>query len=373
LAIAVGAWRGWDEAMNSTSEQILAAIAQQAGDWYAENRAGPLTHEAREEFVAWLRASPQHVEEYLGVAAVARDLRHAADDPDFDIEALLARANVAENVVQLDRPPAPPSVRLTGPRHPAVWWRAAAAAAAALTALAVSTVWSTRDGQRFGLPMTYRTAHGEQNVVRLPDGSVLTLNTDSQVTVRYTSAERVVDVERGQALFQVAHEAQRRFRVLAGSAEVVAVGTQFDVYRKPATAIVTVVAGSVAIYAGPPTFEDPGIALPEHAVRVAAGYQVTVAGQEIGLPHPVDTWAAVAWVRRQIAFANVPLGEVAAEFNRYGRDALEIDDPALRAMPISGIFNAYDTESFAAFIQTLNGVAVERTPARIRIISTTRR
>jgi transmembrane sensor len=357
--------------MSTTSEQILAAIAQQAGDWYAQNRAGPLTHESREEFVAWLRASPQHVEEYLGVAAVARDLRYATDDPDFDIDVVLARARLDEdNVVKLARPAAQRSARLAWPRQQATWWRGAAAAAIALTALAVSTVWSTRDGQRFGLARTYQTAHGEQNVVRLPDGSVVTLNTDSQVTVRYTGRERIIDVERGQALFQVAHEAQRRFRVLAGSAEVVAVGTQFDVYRKPATAIVTVVAGSVAIYAGPPTFDESGSGLPERAVRVGAGYQVTVAGQEIGPPHAVDTWAAVAWLRRQIAFEDVPLGEVAAEFNRYGHVALEIDDPALGATPISGIFNAYDTESFAAFIQTLNGAAIERTPARIRIIST---
>jgi transmembrane sensor len=357
--------------MNTTSEQILAAIAQQAGDWYAENRAGPLSHETREEFVAWLRASPQHVEEYLGVAAVARDLRVATDDPDFDIDVLLARARAGgDNVVKLDHPATKTSAGFVRHGHSANWWRGAAAAAIAVIALGLSAMWSTRDGERFGLSKTYRTAHGEQSVARLPDGSVLTLNTDSQVTVRFSGRERVIDVERGQALFQVAHEAQRRFRVLAGSAEVVAVGTQFDVYRKPATAIVTVVAGSVAIYAGPPTFEEPGSGLPERAVRVAAGYQVEIAGQNIGEPHAVDTWAAVAWVRRQIAFESVPLGEVAAEFNRYGHIALEIDDEALRAMPISGVFNAYDTESFAAFIQTLNGVAVERTPARIRIIST---
>ena len=97
--------------MNTTSEQILDAIAQQAGDWYAENRGGPLSHETREEFVAWLRASPQHVEEYLGVAAVARDLRVATDDPDFDVDVLLARARAgADNVVMLDRPQAKTSI-----------------------------------------------------------------------------------------------------------------------------------------------------------------------------------------------------------------------------------------------------------------------
>jgi len=356
--------------MSTTSEQVLAAIAQQAGEWYAENRAGALTRESREAFVAWLRASPQHVQEYLGVAALARDLGSATDDPEFDTEALLARAKAtADTVVRFDRPDRQRHTPLARSRVPAAWWRGAAAAAIAVCAVGASAVWSTLDGQRFGLPKSYQTAHGQQSVVRLPDGSVLTLNTDSQVKVRYSVRERVVEVERGQALFQVMHEAQRRFRVYAGSAEVVAVGTQFDVYRKPATAIVTVVAGSVAVYAGPPTYEEPGSALPERAVRVGAGYQVMVTGQEIGAPQPVDIWSAVAWVRQQITFENVPLGEVAAEFNRYGRVALEIDDPALRSMPISGNFNAYDTDSFAAFIATLNGVTMERTGQRIRIVS----
>ena len=67
-------------------------------------------------------------------------------------------------------------------------WTLAAAAALALVALA--TVWWTRDGERFGLPRTYSTGHGEQSVRVLPDGSVLHLNTDSQVTVRYSRRER---------------------------------------------------------------------------------------------------------------------------------------------------------------------------------------
>src|SRR5215472_10692272 len=113
--------------MNTTSEQILAAIAQQAGDWYAENRAGPLSPETREEFVAWLRASPQHVEEYLGVAAVARDLRAATDDPDFDVDVLLARARAGDdNVVKFDRPEPQPNARSVRRGPSAAWWRGAA-------------------------------------------------------------------------------------------------------------------------------------------------------------------------------------------------------------------------------------------------------
>jgi transmembrane sensor len=77
----------------------------------------------------------------------------------------------------------------------------------------------------------------------------------------------------------------------------------------------------------------------------------------------------VAWLQRQIAFENEPLGEVAAEFNRYSPIPVEIDDDTLRALPISGIVDAYDTDAFAAFLATLSGVSVQKSPTRIRVLS----
>ena len=81
--------------------------------------------------------------------------------------------------------------------------------------LAASVLWWMRDGEFLGLPKAYQTAHGEQTVAQLPDGTELHLNTDSAVTVRYTRSERVVEIARGQALFTVARDDPRRFRVAA--------------------------------------------------------------------------------------------------------------------------------------------------------------
>jgi transmembrane sensor len=352
--------------MNRSNEQMRDAIAEQAADWFVQNRDGPPGRETRAGFVAWLRASPLHIEEYLGIAAVARDVAVAADGPEFHPQALLQRARAAaDNVVALERPQVRPAVG-SSPAHRIQRWPRIAAAAAVLIAVGVTAVWWTRDGERFGLPRTYTTAHGEQRVQQLPDGSVLHLNTDSQITVRYSRRERVVYVDRGQALFQVTHEGRRTFRVAAGHAEVVAVGTEFDVYRKSGSVMVTVVEGTVAVFAGPPP--EPTALLPPDAVRVGAGYQIEV-GSRIGAPKRVDARQAVAWLHRQIAFENWALGEVAAEFNRYGPIPLEIDDQALRALPISGVFDAYDTDSFAAFLEKLSGVVVQKTPTRIRVLS----
>ena len=78
-------------------------------------------------------------------------------------------------------------------------------------------------------------------------------------------------------------------------------------------------------------------------------------------------WAA--WLQGKIAFEQRPLGEVADEFNRYARIPLEVTDPALRALPISGVFDAHDMDSFVAFLETLDGVSVQRTATRILVFS----
>jgi len=345
--------------MTPSDEQIRMAIAEQASEWFVENRAGRLDHEARSQFMAWLKTSPVHVAEYLAITEIARDLETAVNTTEIPLEPLLARARADTNHVVTLNPSAPERAPVTTrPRRSRPW---SFAVAAALAFVALAAIWSTRDGERFGLPRTYRTAHGEQSEQLLPDGSVLHLNTDSQVTVRYARHGRVVNLDRGEALFQVAHDAEREFRVAAGNAQILAVGTQFDVYRRPAAVRLTVIEGTVAVYTGPPQ-------LTPSALRVGAGYQVEV-GSEVGVPRPVDARSAAAWLQRQIVFDNQPLGEVADEFNRYGHIVIEIDDQGVRSLPISGVFDAYDADSFASFLATLDDVIVKRSSTRIHVFS----
>lgn len=347
--------------MTPSNEQIRLAIADQAIEWFEENRRGPLDREARSRFMAWLTASPVHVDEYLAIAGLAQRLHTAANTTEIPLEPLLARVRAGRNqVVTLDSSVSEHAHATTRPRVSRPW---TLAAAAALALVAFATGLWMRDGERFGLPRTYTTGHGEQSVRVLPDGSVLHLNTDSQATVHYSARERVVDLDRGQTLFEVTHDGERGFRVAAGNAQVLAVGTEFEVYRRPGAVRVTVVEGTVAVYIGPPPM--PTKPLAPAALRLGAGQQVEVRDQ-VGAPQPVDARAAVAWLKRQIVFENEPLGEVADEFNRYGSIAIEIDE-ALRSLPITGVFDAYDADSFVASLATLNNVVVQKTPARIRV------
>src|ERR1700722_16937183 len=113
--------------MSVTDKQVRELITEQAADWFVANRAR-LTEQERVEFPAWLQASPAHVEEYLSIATVSRDLRAACYDPENSIDQILARAQSSERVRQSIWPRTESAVSKT----PAPWWPRAAVTSAAM-------------------------------------------------------------------------------------------------------------------------------------------------------------------------------------------------------------------------------------------------
>jgi transmembrane sensor len=349
--------------MTWSRDPVRIAVAGQAAEWFVANQGAAADDALRSEFVAWLKASPMHIEEYLGVAVIARDLRILVDDADLPLQTHEERArdDDADRVV----PISPLLSRESRERRiPQVNRWSIWVAAAATIALAVSVAWWTLVDRSSATAQWYRTQHGEQSMQRLADGSTLHLNTDTAVEVTFDDDARNLRIDGGQALFTVAHGDPRRFRVTAGKAEIIAVGTQFDVRLKGQSTLVTVVEGQVDVLAR--SSRSAAIATP---ARVTAGYRLQIDGGIIPAQgERVDAQAATAWLHRKIVFEREPLGEVADEFNRYGLVQLSIKDAGLRALPVSGVFNAYDVNSFAEFLETLDGVRVERTPAQIRVM-----
>jgi transmembrane sensor len=353
--------------MTQTNDQARAAVARQAADWVVAIQDTSPEHQVRAEFVAWLKASPVHVEEYIGAALLVRDLRAVAHDAEDSLDPLLemARADAASNIVSgpVFRNREPHSRRVTMPRK----WAFATAAIAATVVVAATVLWRIADDRFTTLAYAYRTVGSEQMLQSLPDGTTVHLNEATALIVRYDREERVVEIENGQAMFTVAHDDRRRFRVVAGQAEVVAIGTRFDVRRAGEMTEVTVVEGrvDVRLTASPPSGSVSGPLVQ----RVNAEYRLRIDdGVMPAQSERVDVRVAVAWLQHRVTFENRPLGEVADELNRYGFVQIEIDDPALLTLPIGGVFNAYDTDSFAAFLDILDGVRVERTPTRIRVV-----
>ncbi len=361
--------------MISNEEQVRAAIAEQAGEWFVANDEGPLDAQDSAALAAWLKTSPVHVEEFLGVSTIARDLKEARTDPEYSLEAILARAKATEDTpVQSLRSRVIDALKAgTSGR----WLTAVVAmAACAVLSLGLLLRWNVRPIEHPLAPdgitaLHFETRHGEQLTRRLADNSVLHLNTDSAVTIRYGKTERLVMLTSGQAEFEVAHEPDRAFRVFAGSAEVVDLGTKFDVHLEHDSTVVTVIEGRVAV--GPSSMLEklgPNSSQnhPPRFVQLGADQQIRVTEAEWpATPIAVDAQSATAWLRREIVFDHEPLEHVAAEYNRYTRNRSRSPHPRLRNLQISGVFATDDPEAFIAFLRSLKGVRVEVTPTRIRV------
>jgi transmembrane sensor len=357
--------------MTSKDEQIRAAIAEQASEWFVANDDESLDTKNSAALVGWLKASPEHVEEFLGIAVIARDLREACADSEHSLDTLLAHA-------QAD-----------GDGSRPFWLRAFAAAtdfsvrrwqiaAVTMAALGVAGLlfWNFRPIAPVSAPVTatalhFETRHGEQQTHRLADNSVLHLNTDTAVTVRYSKTERLVMLVSGQAAFEVTHQSQRPFRVVAGPAEVRDLGTQFDVRLDNGATVVTVVEGHVAVglsrtSQGLGTSSDS--VQRQRFVELSPDQQISVSqGAWPAVPAAVDAKSATAWLHRQIIFEHEPLERVAAEFNRYAAKPIEITTPKLRHLEISGVFTTDDNKAFIAFLRSLKGVRVDVTPTQVRV------
>jgi transmembrane sensor len=335
--------------MEDNNELIRDAIAEQAAEWCVKNQAGPLADRERAQFIDWLRSSPLHVEEYLAIATILRDLpvapAHAAPSWHEVRAAAPQRPLRRSGFLEL--------VGGVGRMRPAL----AASAASILVAVAVVALWF-RGMSTQPVALNYHTDHGQQAAWSLRDGSIIRLNSDSAVTVSLTPSERVVQLTQGQAYFEVAHDKRRPFRVDVNGMHVVAVGTRFDVYQRNSGAVVTVAEGRVAVFSSgdAPNQAAGGLSAGQ---LLGAGQRILLSARGTAVPESVDLSQSEAWLKRQVIFRKRPLGEVVDEFNRYAKLHLEFTDQAARGIEVSGVFDAYDTESFLAFVATIDGLVVQ--------------
>ncbi|MEJ1966665.1 MAG: FecR domain-containing protein [Gammaproteobacteria bacterium] len=204
----------------------------------------------------------------------------------------------------------------------------------------------------------YSTEVGEQRSVRLSDGSTVQLNSRSKLRVRFDPSQRVVELIEGQALFHVAKNAARPFIVRSAQTSVRAVGTRFDVYKKQAGPVVTVIEGRVAVSGGFPRglpssdareasngsessvgsravspdprgtastqVDAPGAE--DLAILLSAGEQLAVTARTTVRPTRANVAAATAWTQRELILDGAPLSLVAEEFNRYSSRRLIAED-----------------------------------------------
>jgi transmembrane sensor len=339
--------------MNEPDERIRDAIIEQAAHWYLRNREGGLSATEKGEFLQWLRASLQRTNEYLAIARLSGSLRAALADLNLDPARLLEQAQEEGSAMPVLLDPIGPR-RRNRPESRNYKRTALVGLVAAAFIGACALYWLTAPGFAW-LPRVISVPHGEQRTVQLNDGSVMHVNASSHLRVRFSRALRLIELDQGQAMFEVAHDSTRPFRVRAGGTEVTAVGTKFDVYRRGSQQVtVTVIQGKVDVMERDAQLPSPGPGSPDTVlpiVHVVAGEQLQLGAARRLAAKRVDVRAATAWVRREVMFEGRSLRDVTDEFNRYIPKPIEIEDPALNDLEVNGVFNAYDSDSFLVFLR----------------------
>ena len=233
----------------------------------------------------------------------------------------------------------------------------------------------------------YATAIGELREEKLAEGSVMQINTDSQVQVDFSDPVRKIRLLRGEAHFKVAHDQQRPFEVYAGKGRVQAVGTAFSVRLNQDNRLdVIVTDGKVALAAAfiddieetrelngqPPAATNGQSATTKPITRLktlgtlqqgeglnfSTDFNATD-GESVKLAQQ-DIQRNLAWREGYLVFAGEPLSLVVKELNRYMPITVEINDPELSELPIGGRFKVVELEALLDVLETNFGILVSR-------------
>jgi transmembrane sensor len=196
------------------------------------------------------------------------------------------------------------------------------------------------------------TGVGETRVVALEDGSRVMLDTNSRLRVVFTAATRDVELLSGQAHFEVAKDAHRPFRVRTRSAEVVAVGTTFEVAALPKRTTVTLIEGRVNVRTIAGT------------AQVQPRVEALSPGQQLGITDDgellekkvVKIENVTAWQRGTIVLDDMSVREALAAINRYSTTRIVILGESLQSRRVSGVFRIGDVETEASALQRYFGL-----------------
>ncbi len=340
------------------------AIDEAAARWLALHEAG--RSPAREPaFQRWLCSDPRHAEAYRSLAGAWRSLDRVA--PSRFAAQLAAELEPPPPVLAGKLVPFPqPRRRLWGP------WVSTALAASFALGLGYFA-WRRPAQEVAPFVETAVTPIGSVRTLELPDGSLVRLNTDTGVEVVFTSSERRVRLNRGEALFTIAKNAARPFIVNAAGVHVRAVGTEFNIRLRPESVEVTVTEGEVRVddaandtsllarpAAGASRAAEPTLTAGHRAVIPVAIPQAIPQPVAPTVVPAVEIQRALAWQDRRLVFDAAPLAEIVAEFNRYHRQKLVIVDSALAERRFGGTFAADDPQTLVGLLQATYEVHVEQ-------------
>jgi transmembrane sensor len=209
----------------------------------------------------------------------------------------------------------------------------------------------------------YATALGERRVVMLDDGSRLSMDAASEVSVDYSTERRELVLKSGRAKFDVAKDPLKPFTVVAGDKIIVATGTSFSVEILDGEVNVVLFEGHVAVLNR--ATKKPAV-VPSNG-KLDAADQLLKPGQELSLPtngfaklEDIDVGLARSWEAGQLSFADEPLAQAVERMNRYSKIKFAVGDAAAANVAISGVFNSDDVDGFVSGVTDIFPVRTVR-------------
>ncbi|MGH8209254.1 MAG: FecR family protein [Steroidobacteraceae bacterium] len=317
-------------------------IRQEATEWVTLLDSVNLSDAQRREFLAWLEGDPRHGRELNRSQAVVLMIQDLLPDHKAALRdsAFAPEASLAEFGRSFGRP-----LQFAG-------------IAVAAAAILVIGAWPGLRPVGEFFTHTYATATGESRTVVLQDGSVAHLNTQSRIRWSGAGKDRRVALERGEVLFEVAHDPTRPFRVIVGNSEIRDLATEFDVYRKfNGSVVVTVLSGQVVVKELATGRAQPAWA--QRQLKPNEQIEYTPASV-IADVHSTDAPKSVRWREGLLETKGQSFATIVSELNRYSTKRILVADPRIDAADINigGSLGIHDVPATLERIQKIAPIVV---------------
>jgi transmembrane sensor len=323
-------------------------VANEACEWLVRlDGDAPLGVEDREAIKRWAAQSNVHREELVRLAA------------------FWSQADLLNELATPQRSSRPAWVAAIGRSWSVLRAAPLLVAAAAVAAVGVGILAVKWKGA--GVESTdglYATEVGHRQEQELSDGSVVQLNTDSEVKVDYSQGHRIVRLLKGEAHFKVAHDGSRPFDVYAGTSLIRATGTAFSVHVQGQGVTVTVDEGSVALGTRNVTRPDDQTISMLQPLRSGQLAKMRGKVEEIRSLDAGALAQLLAWRDGLLVFTGEPLSEVIDQVSRYTPMRIEIADARLRGLPVGGRFRVDDLDAMLELLESSFGIRVVRLDER---------
>jgi len=330
-----------EQPMPFSNEIENDALHLAAADWLVRLQSTEVSLEETLAWQAWIQESPANAEAFARIEEVSqavRDLPAPAAVP----AALLASDQYDGSVpIEGWRP----RLEEWKPRRARRWsWVTLSVAASFALFALVFTVLKTPPGTN-----VFETEIGENRGVTLADGSVISLGGNTRIEVALSDKVRTIELTRGEALFKVAKDSARPFKVRAGDATIIAVGTEFNVERDSDRDVVSVTEGQVVVK---PVGLLPllqGFKPKLRSVHVDAGQQTTAGSAGIEEPTKMED-PATGWQIGHLAFRLQPLRYVLEDVNRYAHKPIVLETESMGSLIITG---TVERENIGGWVKSL--------------------